>query len=218
MAKWNPSQVTLKWRIKPLVFALSLSPFLYYLYGIFYGDLGANPAEAVIRASGDWGLRFLLISLAITPLRYVLSWGWLLRLRRMLGLFAFFYASLHATLYLWLDQYFDWAFIWEDILERPFITVGVVAVLILAALAITSPMFMLRKLGKHWSRLHRLVYAAGVLAVLHFFWMKSSKVDVTEPIIYAVLLALLLGYRVRRWMERRAGAGASTSTVFAKQG
>lgn len=209
--RWNPSQTTVRWRIKPFVFLLGLAPFLWYGVALFNQSLGANPIEAVIRASGDWALRFLLVTLAVTPMRRWFGWNWLIRLRRMLGLYAFFYGLIHLTLYLGLDLGFDGIALLEDIVERPFITVGMAAMIILLALALTSPNAMVRRLGKHWSRLHRSVYGAAVLAVLHFWWMKASKVDVTEPLIYALVLAALLVARVRR----SAGCAAPRSPAGA---
>ena len=199
---WNPRPAALRWRIKPLVFLLSLAPFVYYTVALFSHWLGANPVEAITRASGDWALRFLLISLAVTPLRKLLGWNWLIRLRRMLGLFAFFYAAVHLMLYAWLDQLLDLMAIWEDVIERPFITAGMVSMLILLALALTSPTFMVRRLGRNWARLHKCVYLAAILAVLHFWWMKASKVDVSEPLLYAVILSALLMYRWFFWRNQ----------------
>ena len=182
--------------LKPLIFILLLMPACYYGWGIWQDRLGANPLEAVIRGLGDWGLRILLITLLVSPLRRLLDWAQLLRLRRMLGLYAYFYVVLHLFSYLWFDQFFDWEEIWFDILERPFITVGMLAVVLLTPLAITSTKGMIRRLGKNWKRLHTLVYPISMLAVLHFWWM--VKLDVTEPAIYAGVLAVLLGERLYR--------------------
>ena len=182
--------------LKPLIFILLLLPACYYGWGIWQDRLGANPLEAVIRGLGDWGLRILLITLSVSPLRRLLDWPQLLRLRRMLGLYAYFYVVLHLFSYLWFDQFFDWEEIWFDILERPFITVGMLAVVLLTPLAITSTKGMIRRLGKNWKRLHTLVYPISMLAVLHFWWM--VKLDVTEPAIYAGVLAVLLGERLYR--------------------
>ena len=175
-----------------LLFCAGLLPFLHGLLGVWLHWLGANPVEAVTRASGDWALRFLLLTLLMSSLRRRLGWRLGVRLRRMLGLYAFFYAVVHVLLYLWLDQFFDWVAIGEDILERPFILAGLLAFLALLPLALTSTRTMMHRLGPHWKALHRLVYAAGLLAVLHFWWMKESKSDVSEPLLYAVLLGLLL--------------------------
>lgn len=180
--------------LKTALFLLCLLPLAHYAAGLWQDTLGANPIEALTRGLGDWALRLLLITLAVTPLRRLSGWAWLLKLRRMLGLFAFFYASLHLIAYLWLDQFFDWAEIGRDILKRPFITVGMATFLLLAPLAATSTKAMIRRLGgQRWQRLHRLIYPAALLAVLHFTWM--VKVDVREPALYGVILAVLLGLR-----------------------
>ena len=183
-------------RIKPLIFALALLPLVLMGLGVWQDRLGANPIEAVTRSTGDWALRFLLLTLALSSLRRLIGWAQGIRLRRMLGLFAFFYASIHLLLYLWLDQFFDWEGIWRDILKRPFITVGMLAFLMLLPLAITSPKAMLRRLGKRWKTLHTLIYPLSILAVLHFWWMKDAKSDTSEPLIYALILAALLGERL----------------------
>ncbi|WP_298609564.1 sulfite oxidase heme-binding subunit YedZ [uncultured Thiothrix sp.] len=182
--------------LKPLIFACALIPAILMGWGIWQDSLGANPIEAVTRSTGDWALRFLLLTLSLSTLRRLSGWTQGIRLRRMLGLFAFFYASVHLILYLWLDQFFDWSGIWHDILKRPFITVGMLAFLMLIPLAITSPKAMLRRLGKRWKTLHSLIYPLSILAVLHFWWMKDAKSDVSEPLIYALILAALLGERL----------------------
>jgi len=184
---------------KPLLFVLLLVPALYYGWGLWQDELGANPLEAVIRGLGDWALRILLITLLMSPLRRLINWAQALRLRRMLGLYAYFYVVLHLLGYLWFDQFFDWEEIWFDILERPFITIGMVAVVLLTPLAITSTKGMIRRLGKNWKRLHSLVYLIGILAVIHFWWM--VKLDVTEPAIYSVILAVLLAERLFRKLK-----------------
>jgi len=181
---------------KPLLFVLLLAPALYYGWGLWQDELGANPLEAVIRGLGDWALRILLITLLMSPLRRLVNWAQALRLRRMLGLYAYFYVILHLLGYLWFDQFFDWEEIWFDILERPFITIGMVAVVLLIPLAITSTKGMIRRLGKNWKRLHSLVYLISILAVIHFWWM--VKLDITEPVIYSVILAVLLSERFFR--------------------
>jgi len=181
---------------KPLLFVLLLVPALYYGWGLWQDELGANPLEAVIRGLGDWALRILLITLLMSPLRRLVNWAQALRLRRMLGLYAYFYVILHLLGYLWFDQFFDWEEIWFDILERPFITIGMVAVVLLIPLAITSTKGMIRRLGKNWKRLHSLVYLISILAVIHFWWM--VKLDITEPVIYSVILAVLLSERLFR--------------------
>jgi len=184
---------------KPLLFVLLLVPALYYGWGLWQDELGANPLEAVIRGLGDWALRILLLTLLMSPLRRLINWAQALRLRRMLGLYAYFYVILHLLGYLWFDQFFDWEEIWFDILERPFITIGMVAVVLLTPLAITSTKGMIRRLGKNWKRLHSLVYLISILVVIHFWWM--VKLDVTEPAIYSEILAVLLSERLFRKLK-----------------
>jgi len=180
---------------KGILFLLCLLPLTYYGWGLWQDTLGANPIEAFTRGLGDWALRLLLVTLAITPLRRLTGWTWLMRLRRMLGLFVFFYACLHLVTYLWLDQFFDWLAIGKDIVKRPFITAGMIAFVLLVPLAATSSNGMIRRLGgRRWQRLHRLIYPLAMVAVLHFTWM--VKVDVTQPAIYGAILALLLGLRI----------------------
>lgn len=181
--------------LKPLIFIISLAPLAWYAWGVQAASLGANPIEVVTRGLGTWALNFLLITLLMTPLRNYAGWAWVIDLRRMLGLFAFFYASLHLATYLWFDQFFDWPAIAKDILKRPFITVGMVAFALLVPLATTSNARAIRKLGgRRWQQLHRSVYAIGALAVLHYTWM--VKADIRKPLIYAAILATLLGLRV----------------------
>lgn len=177
------------------VFLLGLLPLTFHLQRFIADELGDNPVEALARSLGSWALNFLLITLLITPLRRFSGWTWLIRLRRMLGLYCFFYALLHLGTYLWLDQLFDWRAIASDIAKRPFITVGMLAFLLLLPLAITSNSFALRRLGgRRWQELHRAIYAIGLLAVLHYSWM--VKADIAGPLLYAAILAVLLGLRV----------------------
>ncbi|MCL2657272.1 MAG: sulfoxide reductase heme-binding subunit YedZ [Betaproteobacteria bacterium] len=189
--------------IKALLFICCLLPCALYLWKFFQDALGANPIEAITHASGKWTLRFLLLTLAITPLRKLTGWHWLIRLRRMFGLFTFFYACLHATTYFWLDQFFDWHGIAKDILKRPFITVGFAAFVLLIPLAATSSNAMVRRLGgRRWQSLHRSVYAIGILAILHYWWL--VKRDITAPFGYGLILVALLGARAWwREQERR---------------
>lgn len=183
---------------KPLLFALGLGPLAWMVWAAVGNHLGANPAEALIRSSGDWALRALCLALAITPLREGLRVPALTRFRRMLGLFAFFYAALHFLAYLAFDQGFDLGEVLRDIAQRPFILVGVLALLVLAALAATSPQRVVSALGgRRWKALHRTVHLAAALALLHFYWMRSGKNDVAEVAWYAVLLALLWAWRLR---------------------
>ena len=190
---------------KPLVFALCLLPLSWLLSRVAQDQLGANPQEALIRATGDWALRFLVIVLAVSPLRELSGLPALVRYRRMLGLFMYFYALLHFLSYSGFDMGFDVADIVVDIAKRPFILVGSLALLLLTPLAATSFNAAIRALGaKRWQRLHRLVYAVAGLAILHFFWMRAGKNDFAEVAVYAALLALLLGWRLRQWQLRRS--------------
>jgi methionine sulfoxide reductase heme-binding subunit len=191
---------------KPLLFVLCLVPAVLLGWQFFNDGLGANPIEAITHSTGEWTLRLLLITLLMSPLKNVSGWHWPIRVRRMLGLFAFFYASLHLMTYLWLDQFFYWDEIWLDILDRPFITVGMLAFVLLVPLAVTSNRYSIRKLGRDWKRLHRLVYLIPVLGVLHFWWL--VKADVLEPAIYAALLGALLFMRLPE-RKRRSAAKAS---------
>jgi sulfoxide reductase heme-binding subunit YedZ len=186
---------------KPLVFIASLAPLAYLVLGAWRGSLGANPIEAITRATGVWTLRFMLITLAVTPARRLTGWNDMIRVRRMLGLFAFFYGSLHLLTYVWLDQFFDWAAIVRDVAKRPFITAGFSAYLLLVPLAITSTAGMIRRLGgRRWRRLHRLAYATAALGVMHYWWL--VKLDTRPPRNYAILLAMLLLARV--WVLAKA--------------
>jgi sulfoxide reductase heme-binding subunit YedZ len=188
---------------KPLVFALCLLPLSWLLYRVVQNQLGANPQEALIRATGDWALRFLVIVLAVTPLRELSGLSALARYRRMLGVFMYFYALLHFLSYSGFDMGFDVADIFNDIVKRPFILVGSLALLLLTPLAATSFNAAIRALGaQRWQRLHRLVYAVAGLAILHFFWMRAGKNDFAEVLVYAGILTLLLGWRLRRLRQR----------------
>ena len=192
---------------KPLLFALALAPFAHLLWGAIANTLGANPAEALIRGTGDWVLRFLCITLAITPLREWTGWSALARLRRMTGNFAFFYGGLHFLCYAWLDMGLDWAAIVQDIPKRPFVLVGTLAMLLMAPLAATSFNRAIKALGaKRWKALHKAVYAIVLLGLLHFFWMRAGKNDFGEWAIYAAVVAALLGWRLRQAGRRRAAA------------
>jgi sulfoxide reductase heme-binding subunit YedZ len=198
---------------KPLLFVLCLLPFASLLHGALTNTLGANPAEALIRSTGDWTLRFLCITLAVTPLRTLLKQPALARFRRMLGLFAFFYVVLHFLAYGWLDMGFDAAAIARDIPKRPFALVGFVAALLMVPLAATSFNRAIRALGAaRWQALHRTVYAIVLLGLLHFFWMKAAKNDFAEVAVYAAVTALLLGWRLRRRLQAAAGSKSSAST------
>jgi len=194
--------------IKAAVFVLALGPLARLLLlgttGEF-GGLGANPVEFVTRSTGTWTLVFLCITLAITPARRLTGWNWLQRLRRMLGLFAFFYGALHFTTYFWLDQWFDLAAIGKDIVKRPFITMGFAAFVMMIPLAATSTDAMVRRLGRRWGKLHRLVYAVAIAAILHYWWHKAGKNDFSQVGWYAAVVIGLLGWRlVDRWRKRVA--------------
>lgn len=183
--------------LKRSVFLLCLAPLGWLLtQALLYDGLGANPIEAIIRFLGDWALRLLLLTLAATPLRLLTGWTWPVRLRRLLGLFSFFYAVLHLLAYTVLDQFFAWAAIWEDIVERPFITTGMLAWLLLLPLALSSNQASMRRMGRRWKQLHRLIYPAAVLAVIHFTLM--VKADLREPLLYGAILTGLLGLRLIR--------------------
>jgi sulfoxide reductase heme-binding subunit YedZ len=192
-------QIRLVW--KPVVFALCLVPGLLLLGDTFdiTGTLGANPVEEIQDRLGNWGLRFIMIALAVTPLRRITGWNWLQRFRRMLGLYAFFYALLHFVVWLILDQGVLWSAIVEDIAKRPFITIGFAALLILTAMAATSTNGMRRRLGKRWQQLHYGAYVVGILGVWHYWW--QVKKDFRDPLIYALILAVLLGLRL--WFRYR---------------
>lgn len=168
--------------------------------------LSANPVEFLTRSSGTWTLVCLLVTLAITPLRRLTGQPALVRLRRMCGLFAFFYGSLHFLAWVWWDRGLDPVSMLQDVGERPFITVGFAAFVLMAALAATSTQWAMRKLGKRWQTLHRAVYAIGLLAILHFWWHKAGKNDLQQPLLYGSVLALLLGWRVAAWWRRRGAA------------
>jgi sulfoxide reductase heme-binding subunit YedZ len=189
---------------KPLVFMACLLPFAWLLWGAVADRLGPNPAEALIRGSGDWTLRFLCITLAVTPLRQWTGWHALARLRRMLGLYTFCYGVLHFLCFAWLDMGFDLQAILKDINKRPFILVGSTALLLMLPLAATSFNRAIKALGaRRWQALHRLVYAIALLALLHFFWMRAGKNDFGEWSVYAGVVGVLLGWRVwRRFTER----------------
>ena len=188
---------------KPLVFVLCLLPLAWLVYAAAFNALGANPAEALIRATGDWTLRALCLVLAITPLRVLTATPQLARFRRMLGLFVFFYGLLHLLSYAWFDMGLELADIVRDIIKRPFILVGSLALLLLGLLAATSFNRALKAMGgKRWQALHRSVYAVAGLALLHFFWMRAGKNDFAEVTVYAVILGTLLGWRAWQRLRR----------------
>lgn len=187
--------------VKPVLFVICLIPLVIYTYLFFSGELGANPIEAITRRMGDWALRFLLITLVISPLIRLTGWNSLVKYRRMLGLFVFFYVCVHLSLYITLDKFFDFAEILDDVIKRPFITAGFSAFILLIPLAVTSSNKMIERLQYRWILLHRLIYIIGIIAVLHFWWM--VKIDTCEPAIYAVILAVLLSFRIFFYIKRR---------------
>ncbi|OUM03162.1 sulfite oxidase heme-binding subunit YedZ [Variovorax sp. JS1663] len=192
---------------KPLVFILSLLPFAWLAYGAFTDGLGANPAEYLIRSTGDWTLRFICIVLAVTPLRVIFKINALARFRRMLGLFAYFYVVVHLLSYSLFDMGFDIPEIAKDIAKRPFILVGFSAFVLLTPLAATSFNRAIKALGaKRWQTLHKLVYLIAGLGLLHFFWMRAGKNNFAEVFVYAAILAVLLGWRVWNFARNRKSA------------
>jgi sulfoxide reductase heme-binding subunit YedZ len=188
-------------RAKVLVFLGGLYPLARIVLLGFTGGLGANPIEFITRSTGLWTLVFLCITLAVTPVRRLTGFNALLRFRRMLGLFAFFYVALHFTTYIWFDKWFDTFAILKDIVKRPFILVGFSAFILLIPLAITSPKAMVRKLGRRWQTLHKLIYPIAALAILHFWWMKAGKHDLILPKIYGAIVIVLLAWRVIIWLR-----------------
>lgn len=197
-------QFLLKPVTKPLVFLICLLPFAWLAYNVFTNNLGANPQEALIRATGDWTLRFLCIVLAVTPLRTISKTPQLARFRRMLGLFVYFYVVIHLLSYSWFDMGFDVADIAKDIYKRPFILVGFTAFVLLTPLALTSFNRAIKLLGaKRWQLLHKLVYVVAGLGILHFFWMRAGKNNFNEVFVYAAILAVLLGWRVVQWLKKK---------------
>jgi sulfoxide reductase heme-binding subunit YedZ len=192
-----PSSRQVRLLIKPVWFIACLLPFVWLLLNAFEiagPDLGADPIEAIQDRMGIWGLRLLLLTLALTPLRLLMGKAWFMQLRRMTGLYALFYISLHFANYLLLDQGLSWQFIIEDVVERPFITIGFIAFCALIPLGITSTYGWRRRLGRKWQSLHRLVYPIAILGCWHFWW--QVKQDVTEPLVYSSILFVLLGYRL----------------------
>ena len=193
---------------KPLIFIACLLPIAWLCWLAWQDQLGANPVETLSHRTGDWSLRFLLLTLTVTPLRRLTGWNWLLKFRRMLGLFAFFHVCLHFSVYLIFDQFFDLASIIEDVAKRPYITLGFTGWLLLLPLAATSTSRMMKRMGRHWPQLHRLVYLIAALGVLHYLWL--VKTDIREPLLYAGLLSGLLGYRLWWWRAHSTTVKRST--------
>jgi len=208
MLKSRPGKGTGKWT-KVLVFLLCLAPFARLAWRFWMQDLTPNPLEYITHFTGDWTIRLLVATLAITPLRKLLGVPDLIRFRRMVGLFAFFYGCLHFLTYLWFDKLFDLHEIWKDVAKRPFITAGFTAFVLLVPLALTSTKGWIRRLGgKRWQRLHRLIYATAIAAVVHYYWLVKS--DVRLPLFYGALVAVLLLYRIVVSLMRRAQQRAAT--------
>ncbi len=203
--------------LKPTAFVICLIPFAQLLYRGYTDDLGANPIDAITRFTGSWGLFILLACLSITPLRRLTGWNALIKYRRMLGLFAFFYIALHFSTYLVLDHFFNWQRIAQDILKRPYVTAGFTAFVLMVPLAITSTSGMIRRLGKRWQQLHRLVYVAAIAGVVHFYWL--VKADITRPAEYGSVLFLLLAYRlaVKLRQSKIASVGAKRAAAGSRQ-
>ncbi|GGE83256.1 sulfite oxidase heme-binding subunit YedZ [Massilia psychrophila] len=216
MAKFNPTARQVG-AIKAAVFALALVPVAKMTYLTVTQQL-VEPLEHITRGTGDWVLYFLCMTLAVTPLRKFTGWNWILKLRREIGLFVFFYAFLHFMTFLWFDHFFDVAEMWKDVLKRPFITVGFSAFVLLIPLAITSTNGMIRRLGgKRWQWLHRLIYLVAPLGILHFWWMKAGKQDFEQPIIFGAIVAVLLGLRIY-WKLAKPAARAQPHQANARSG
>lgn len=200
--------------LKTLLWLACLTPLAILLWRFKTGNLGANPAEFLSHRTGFWTLTLIMCTLAITPLRRLTGWNQLIQFRRPIGLFAFFYGCLHLSTYVVFDQFFDFGAMLDDIKKRPYITVGFTAFVLMIPLAMTSTKGWIRRLGKRWTKLHRLIYVTAILGVLHFFWKAASKADVSEPLIFATILAILFVLRVPRIAERRrrsAGVRATAS-------
>lgn len=210
----RPSAAVVRRLGKPAVFLAALLPALLLVTDTLRDRLGANPIEAITHRTGWWALSLLLVTLAVTPLRRITGWNGVARYRRMLGLFAFTYATLHFLTYLVLDQFFAWSFIVEDVLERPYITVGFTSFVLLIPLAVTSTRGWIRRLGARWQRLHRLAYVAAAGGVLHFLWL--VKADTREPVLFGIALVTLLVLRLRR-RARRAAARTSAAPAPASE-
>ena len=189
--------------IKAGLFLLACVPFLRLFIFAYLDQLGANPLEAITRNTGDWTLYLLCITLSITPLRRITGWTWLIALRRMMGLFTFFYASLHFLAFLWFDHFFDVQAMLLDVVKRPFIAMGFATFLLLLPLAITSTNSMMRKLGKRWKTLHQLIYLIIIMGLLHFWWMRAGKQNFAQPLLISVVALVLLGSRLMTWWQNR---------------
>jgi sulfoxide reductase heme-binding subunit YedZ len=202
----------IRW-LKPAVFLACLGPAAWLIYGAFLGgDLGVNPVETITNYTGIWTLRLVAISLAVTPLRWLTGWNVVIRFRRMLGLFAFFYGTLHFLTYFVLDHSLEFSGLWDDVVKRPYITAGFTAFVLLIPLAVTSTQGWIRRLGgRKWNLLHRLIYVTAVLAVLHYWW--KVKLDTSSPALYAAIMAMLLGARLWRAVAKRRTAPPAARPV-----
>ena len=207
---FNPTPTQLK-SLKTAIFVLALLPFLRMVWLTATG-VPVDPVAFLTQGSGDWTLYLLCATLAVTPLRRLTGWNWLVRLRRMIGLFTFFYAFTHFMTFLWFDHFFDVAEMWKDVLKRPFITVGFTCFVLLVPLAATSTNAMIKRLGRNWARLHKLIYVIAPLAILHYWWMKAGKHNFEQPIIWGSVVAVLLLLRVW-WSVGRTRANAPAASV-----
>ncbi|MGB9107152.1 MAG: protein-methionine-sulfoxide reductase heme-binding subunit MsrQ [Telluria sp.] len=196
--------------IKSVLFVLALLPFARIVW-LVIRQVPVDPVEFVTHGTGDWALYLLCATLTVTPLRRFTGWNWLIRLRRMLGLYAFFYAAMHFLTFLWADHGFDVGAMWKDVVKRPFITVGFIAFVLLLPLAATSTNAMIKRLGRRWAQLHRLIYLIAPLAILHYWWMKAGKHNFEQPIVWGTVVAVLLGLRVYWHWSRSRGAVSSGS-------
>jgi sulfoxide reductase heme-binding subunit YedZ len=203
--------------VKPVVFLACLVPITQLVYGAFWGDLGANPVETITNTTGIWTLRLLVITIAITPARWLTTWNVLVLFRRMIGLFAFFYATLHFSTYFVLDHSLMFEGVWEDVVKRPYITMGFTAFVLMIPLALTSTQGWIRRLGgRRWNLLHRLVYVSAILGVIHYWW--KVKLDTTNPRYYAVIVAALLAVRIWHAVGKRQAALGQRRTALRRSG
>ncbi|NKB62524.1 MAG: sulfoxide reductase heme-binding subunit YedZ [Gammaproteobacteria bacterium] len=197
----SPGSKSIRWIYKPLIHVLALLPMTIMIIGLVNHSLGPNPAETLSHVSGEWGLRLLLITLAVTPLAKLTHSGWMISFRRLLGLYCFFYVFSHFLIYLILDLSLDFGFLTEDIIDRPYITVGFIGFVVLLMLALTSTISIRQRMGRNWNSLHQFIYLAGVLGILHFLWI--TKADDTEPMIYGVIFLILMGWRIGNKLRKR---------------
>jgi sulfoxide reductase heme-binding subunit YedZ len=203
-------QQVLRRVVKPVVFAACLGPLAWLVYNALYGDLGANPVETITNTTGIWTLRFLAITIVITPFRWLTKWNPIITFRRMIGLYAFFYGSIHFLIYFILDRSLMFDGLWEDIVKRPYITMGFTGFVLMIPLALTSTKGWIRRLGgQRWNTLHKAVYITAIAAVIHYWW--KVKLDVTNPMIYGIIVAVLLGWRLVKAVSKRQTAAARTA-------